>query len=467
MSYIELNGKSSLDVQGLLIQSLAPITKPKVRTETTEIDGRDGDIITRLGYSAYDKEISIGLSWNYDIDEVIQYFVDNDKGTVLFSNEEDKLYKYEILDQIDFERLIRFKTAKVKFHVQPFKFSSIETTKTWNKFNNYFEGSSVTIENNNNYKISIFTILSLGLLTNGDPSTTNRSDITSIGDNGTITINRKSAIPKTYSVPISEPLRGLPIGDVYDYMNVNGIYRNVGKYQFTGEENWRTDRVNGYAYLMFRDVPALSNVKQNGHIISNYFNYGASGEKGTIFVGESAIAINYSDDVINVDSLKSFLKNYDVYCLFELSKQVKQELTQEQKNVFNSIDLDAGTNEFYCDYTYKTIRPAIIIRFQTQNEFYLRNSGNYFSRPTISIYGSGTIHLYINNFQVLLIDLGDNKQITIDSNEMEAYNKETGVYMNRLVSGDYNDIKLKVGKNSIKWDGDITKMEITNFSRWI
>lgn len=466
MSYIELNGKSSLDVQGLLIQSLAPITKPKVRTETTEIDGRDGDIITRLGYSAYDKEISIGLSWNYDIDEVIQYFVDNDKGTVLFSNEEDKLYKYEILDQIDFERLIRFKTAKVKFHVQPFKISSIEKTKTFNTLKDKGSaGFTVTIENNDNYAISKIIINGYSVLANGKPSTTNRSDIISVGESGTINITRKSGIPKIYSIPISEPLRALI--STSDAIDKEKIYRYVGKYKFTGEENWRSDNVNGYAYLMFKDVPALSNIKKNGDIISNYFNRGASGEKGTIFAGESAIAINYSDDVINVDSLKSLLKNYDVYCLFELSKEVEQELTQEQKSVMESIDLDNGTNEFYCDYIHGTLRPFMYVYVKTQNEFYLRNSGNYFSRPTISIYGSGTIHLYINNFQVLLIDLGDNTQITIDSNEMEAYNKETGVYMNRLVSGDYNDIKLKVGKNSIKWDGDITKMEITNFSRWI
>ena len=146
MNYIELNGKSSLDVQGLLVQSLAPISKPKIRTETTEIDGRDGDIVTRLGYSAYDKEISIGLSWNYDIDEVIQYFVENDKGTVLFSNEEDKLYKYEILEQIDFERLVRFRTAKVKFHVQPFKYSSIEKLKVFSN-----PTSAITVRNNGNY----------------------------------------------------------------------------------------------------------------------------------------------------------------------------------------------------------------------------------------------------------------------------------------------------------------------------
>lgn len=146
MNYIELNGVSSRYVQGLIIQSLAPISKPKIRTSIEEIDGRDGDIVTRLGYSAYDKEISIGLSWNYDIDEVIQYFVDNDKGTVLFSNEEDKLYKYEILEQIDFEKLIRFKTAKVKFHVQPFKYSSIEKLKVFSN-----PTSAITVRNNGNY----------------------------------------------------------------------------------------------------------------------------------------------------------------------------------------------------------------------------------------------------------------------------------------------------------------------------
>lgn len=246
MNYIELNGKSSLDVQGLLVQSLAPITKPKIRTETTEIDGRDGDIVTRLGYSAYDKEISIGLSWNYDIDEVIQFFVENDKGTVLFSNEEDKLYRYEILDQIDFERLIRFKTATVKFHVQPFKYSSIETEKTWNKVDNSITG---------------------------------------------------------------------------------------------------------------------------------------------------------------------------------------------QNNVIDSMTV--------------------------------RNIGNYLSRPTITLYGNGTINLYINNSQVLKIDLDENTQITIDSEKMEAYNAETLELMNRQVTGNYENIKLNVGKNVIKWDGYITRFEISNFSRWI
>ena len=124
-NYIILNGISSNTISGLLISTLPSISKPKIRTQTEEIDGRDGDIVTKLGYSAYDKEIEIGLYGNYDTDEVIEYF--NSEGTIVFSNEADKYYNYQILEQIDFKKLIRFKTAKVRLHVQPFKYSLVET----------------------------------------------------------------------------------------------------------------------------------------------------------------------------------------------------------------------------------------------------------------------------------------------------------------------------------------------------
>lgn len=127
-NYIILNGKNSNTITGLLISTLPPITKPKQRTQTEEIDGRDGDIVTKLGYSAYDKEIEIGLYGDFDIDEVISYF--NTEGAVVFSNESDKYYNYQILDQIDYEKLIKFKTAKVKMHVQPFKYPVEEETIT-------------------------------------------------------------------------------------------------------------------------------------------------------------------------------------------------------------------------------------------------------------------------------------------------------------------------------------------------
>ena len=145
--YLVINGKISKGITGLMVQSLAPISKPKIRTTVEEIDGRDGDIVTALGYSAYDKEVTIGLYGDYNVDDVISFF--DTSGQVTFSNEPDKYYNFAIYEQIDFERLIRFKTATVKFHVQPFKYSEDETTKRYS----YAEGTTsanIKIRNNGN-----------------------------------------------------------------------------------------------------------------------------------------------------------------------------------------------------------------------------------------------------------------------------------------------------------------------------
>lgn len=160
--FIIINNISSKTVNGLLIQSLPPISKPKIRTSKEEIDGRDGDIITPLGYGAYDKTISIGLKGDYNVDDVISYF--NTSGIVTFSNEIDRYYNFSIYDAIDFERLIRFRTANVKMHVQPFKYDANEVEKTYN----YSDVSAATINIRNNgniYSKPTLTITGSGTVT--------------------------------------------------------------------------------------------------------------------------------------------------------------------------------------------------------------------------------------------------------------------------------------------------------------
>lgn len=232
MNYVILNGKDSRDIRGLIIQSLPSIVKPNIRTTTEEIDGRDGDIVTKLGYSAYDKEMTIGLYGDYDFDAIMPFF--DSEGQVTFSNEPDKYYNYMILNEIEFERLIRFKTAKVTLHVQPFKYSTIEKVKVFDN------------------------------------------------PDGAVTV---------------------------------------------------------------------------------------------------------------------------------------------------------------------------------------RNTGNYIARPIISIVGSGIINLYLNGIQAFKIELGDQKGITIDTAEMEAYNG--GVLMNRTVTGSYDNFIFQKGLNTVSWDGTITKLSIKNYSRWL
>lgn len=107
-------------IPGLIITNIPPITKPKMKTSITKIDGRDGDIIEELGYESYTKSIGIGLARNYDIDKVMKYFTG--AGELIISDESDKVYKAQIIEKIDYERLIRFKTAVVKFYTQPYKY---------------------------------------------------------------------------------------------------------------------------------------------------------------------------------------------------------------------------------------------------------------------------------------------------------------------------------------------------------
>mgnify|MGYP003308082146 CR=1 FL=1 len=152
---IILNGKSSDTITGLIIQELPPISKPLMRSQVEEIDGRDGDIVTKLGFSAYDKEISVGLYGNFDINEIIAYF--NSEGTVTFSNEPDKFYYYQILEQIDFERLVRFRTATINFHVQPFKYSTTEEAETIEAETVSGEGNNIVLENTSDAPFSKLT----------------------------------------------------------------------------------------------------------------------------------------------------------------------------------------------------------------------------------------------------------------------------------------------------------------------
>lgn len=117
--YIILNGVDSRSVRGLLIQSLPNIQKPQMRTQIDEIGGRDGDVVTKLGYAAYDRVVRIGLHGDYDEEAVTKFF--NTSGTAVFANEPLRVYEYAVYEPIEYDKLIRFRQADVTLHVQPFK----------------------------------------------------------------------------------------------------------------------------------------------------------------------------------------------------------------------------------------------------------------------------------------------------------------------------------------------------------
>ena len=354
MNYCILNGKKSTLIKGLMIQSLPPISKPLMRTSVEEIDGRDGDIVTKLGYSAYDKQMSIGLFGDYDIDEVIKYF--DSEGIVVFSNEPDKYYKYQIIAQIDYQRLLRFKTAVVTFHVQPFKYSAVDddilfsTNKLVTKpYSISHAGIDISLENN------------------------------TLHIEGTSTMNTEIYIP---IVPMT---------------------LSAGWYGLT----YIAD-----AYAVFCQIRL-------------------SATDGSFFGGFASYTPNLIATWID---------------------QISEEKT------YNNICISIPKNQTLNFNVYLEMND------RQMNSISIYNRGNVVSKPVMTINGSGNITLYINN-KNFEIALGDNEQITLDGAEMNAYQGEQ--LMNRYVVGNYNNLKLEVGSNIMRWDGNITRIQIKDASRWI
>lgn len=165
MNYIIWKDKDSREINGLLISELPPITKPNMRVNETVVDGVDGSIIEELGYESYDRTIIIALKVGADIDEIISYFTGS--GDIYFSNEPDKYYKARIIKNIDYERLLRYRVAKVTFRVQPFKYRN-EDYCLWSGS----DEKKMIVTNNGNYTSKPFLYIigsgTVALSVNGD-----------------------------------------------------------------------------------------------------------------------------------------------------------------------------------------------------------------------------------------------------------------------------------------------------------
>lgn len=97
------------------------------------------------------------------------------------------------------------------------------------------------------------------------------------------------------------------------------------------------------------------------------------------------------------------------------------------------------------------------------------NYGNEFSAPIYTITGQGTVTLSLNGTAVLVIAFGAQEStIKIDVAELEATAVPSGAYVNRSISGNYGNLKLKVGRNELSWTGGtISRLKMEKFTRWI
>ena len=92
----------------------------------------------------------------------------------------------------------------------------------------------------------------------------------------------------------------------------------------------------------------------------------------------------------------------------------------------------------------------------------IRNSGTVYSEPLITVYGSGDITLTINGADFLMY--GVQESITIDSEMMEVFKWSTNQ------NGKYGGAefpRFEVGKNEIRWTGNVSKIKIQPRWRWL
>lgn len=365
-NYIILNGQNSQSIQGLLIQSLAPISKPQMRTQIEEIDGRNGDIVEELGFAAYDKQITIGLYGDYDVDEVVGYF--NSKGTVIFSNEPEKYYNYQITDQIDFERLVRFKTATVSMHCQPFKYSTTE------------EAETLTVTEN------LLTIPNFTQTTNG---------VTVTATDGVISVEGTGSAATEFYVPI------------------DSLTLSAGGYALNATSSG--------------DNPNFCSLRLIGSAPSSADSFGGN-------------YITLADGTVTLQATLAASKTFGYLWFY----------------------INAGTA---LDFTVTV--EVEEVQASRSSDGSITNSGNIYSKPTLTVYGSGDVGIYANGVQMFQIALGDEGYITIDTEAMEAYKDTLNNLKNRLVTGDYNNFALQVGTNQITFSGGVTSCVIDKYSRWL
>ena len=116
-------------------------------------------------------------------------------------------------------------------------------------------------------------------------------------------------------------------------------------------------------------------------------------------------------------------------------------------------------------FKYSTAEGTAKYIIRNGSEITVNNSGNIFSKPTITLYGSNTCEIHLNGSQVFSINLNPSDVITINTEALEAYTGST--LRNRDVIGNYDNFYLPVGANTISVVGNVSQCFIRNYSRWI
>lgn len=416
MNYIIWNGKDSREIKGLVVCELPPISKPLMRVAETFIDGVDGSMIEELGYEPYDKPLLIGLTQKADIDEVIKYFSGN--GEVVFSNEADKYYKASIIGQVDYARLVRFRTATVTFRVQPFKYEYLEVEKSVTSKS--IEGTHITFNSDNK------KLLELGADGNNA-----QLEVETVGKN----LFNKETAKVGYFINYNNGDCKDEVGlTASDFIKVKPNTKYYCNYVTFGSSNFgiafydeNKEFISGSRTINLIETPANAKYFRFCFRNENYSSATSITDINTVQLEEGTVATEY----------QAYQKKTGLLASFEFLEGINHISNSENaKMILSYIDDD-----------------LIVI-----------NNGNYTSKPIVEISGAGEIRLSVNGNTLFRYTFPENEDtVVIDSQRQDAY--FGAILKNRNMSGEFPI--LTTGENVITWDGVIRGLKITAKSRWL
>lgn len=438
MNSITWKGVSSTTIDGLLICELPSISKPQMRIKETVIDGRDGSFVEELGYSSYNKSVLIGLHGEYDINKIIKYFTG--EGDLVFSNEPDKVYKAKIVASIDFQRLVRYRTASVTFLVQPYKYKKDEAMKETEVVTT--SGTNIILTDCANALVEI-TTEATNVLVHGNnlvnPNAFTVSDNTSFealengykliavgGKNGGYTASR-------YSLPLS--------------MKGKSYCLKCDEITFTESQN-----ITVQVIMISPSQTYYSGITPINKMVE--FSVPEDVTRLTIGVWTNNTATKLEvDNVVTVFGLMltPIERKKDGWTPYVATQQVSVEDGVVLVN--GQSPLTVISNEDNAEMTVEYFKA-----------FEVFNEGLESSKPLMLLKGSGIVEISVNGNGIFSYTFpeGEN-EVYIDSEKEDAY--LGSVLKNRNMNGEFPILLPKT--NKIEWSGDVESIEILPRSRWL
>lgn len=432
MNTIIWKGVPSTSIDGLLICELPTITKPPLRVKETAIDGRDGSIIEDLGYSTYNKSLTIGLHGGFNIDKVIKYF--SGEGEIIFSNEPDKVYTAKIINQVDYNRLLRFRQAIVSFRVQPFKHKYLETYKETQTAT--ATGSSIVVSDSGNATIKSIVV--------GDGSKTEgQVEITTMG---------KNLLPFPY---------------FHGSNSTNGIryiVKNDGSIDLKGTASAiSTFALNTSLQFVDGEKYTISGGTKNTIV---YFCYDKLDGKRVYEQSTFIWSKDYKLISIFLQVEKGKTVDETIYPMLEVGATASA-FVPYQKSVANydyaTNTLDGGLQSFE-PMTTITNGDGATMTVEYFKDYEVFNEGLENSKPNMVLQGSGTVGISVNGIHIFDYTFPEGEtEVVIDSEKQDAY--LGSVLKNRNMNGEFP--VLLAGSNTIGWSGEVESIEVLPRSRWL